>query len=157
MLVWSCWMWITNNYIFFLYCSPYTVWHNPVICKVASAYNITCSCCWHCNIHIIKKWIDVTVCYKLWTWLAVRIWVISVKRLIFPVAPGPFIIVVYLICCHVKEWLYTWVKSYTFAYIYCTHYISFICVYRVLIRIPYDWLCCQVKHYFRLCLRKYLL
>ena len=156
MLVWSCWMWITDNYIFFLYSSPYTVRNDSVVGKITTTYNIACSCCWYCNIHIIKKWIDIAVCYKLWTWLAVRIWVISVQRLIFPVAPSPFVIVVYLICCHVKEWLYTWVKPYTFTYIHCTHDISLICVYWVFIRIPYYWLCCQVKHYFWLCFFKHL-
>ena len=84
---------------------------------------------------------------KFRTRLTVRVWVKAVKRLVLPVPPAPFLVLIHLICCYIEKGLNTWIQSHAFAYINCAHNISFIGVHRIFVGISHNGLGCQMNHY----------
>ena len=97
------------------------------------------------------------MCDKLGTGFAVGIRIKAIKRLILAVAPLPFFILIDLIGRDIQETLYARILSDTFTDIDGSHHIGLVGVNRILIGIPHDRLCCEMKHDLRLRLFKDLL
>ena len=97
------------------------------------------------------------MCDNLGTGFTVGIRIKAIERLILAVAPLPFFILIDLIGRDIQETLYARILSDALTDIDGSHDIGLVGIDRILVRIPHDRLCREMKHDLRLRLFKDLL
>ena len=99
-----------------------------------------------------KKAIFVAMRYQLGTRLRIGVRVKAIQFLIFPVSPGPLLIEINLVGCHVQEGFDAAAVANAFQNVYRTHDVGLVGVGRVFVAVTDNRLSCQMQHNFRLCL-----
>ena len=87
--------------------------------------------------------------YQLRATLGIGVGIITIQRVVFPVAPDPFLVVVDLIGGYVEHATYCIAYAHTFQQIYRTHDIGFIGVAWFLVAVTNDGLCREMQHNLR--------
>lgn len=134
-----------------------TVRDNPVVCKITTPKHISRSCRGHCHRAVCKKTVFITVRHQFRTAFTVAVWVETIQRLFFPVAPAPFVIMIDFIRRHIDNTSDTRRSPYAFHKINRSHDIGFIGIPWFPVAVSYDRLRSQMKDDLRLSFCKYRL
>ncbi|KMN35835.1 hypothetical protein VI26_09635 [Chromobacterium sp. LK1] len=87
-------MWIANLNGMLFFQSTKDVRHQPIQCPIATTNDIACSRRRHGNAFILEKGLSIGTTHQFSTTLAIRIRIITAHRLVFSIAPEPFLVLV---------------------------------------------------------------
>ncbi len=127
----------------------YTVGDDPVRRKIPAADYVSCPGSGYCHAAIIKEALAIAVGHQLRTALAVGVGIVPVQRLVFPIAPAPLVVLIYLIRCHIDKGPDASGLADCLQNVYRTHHIGFIGGNGVTVALQDQRLGRQVKYYFR--------
>ncbi len=114
----------------------HTVRDNPVLCKIPAPNDIPCPRRGHRNLLFIQKRFLIAVGCQFRAGFAVRIGIVAVQGVCFPVSPNPFPVFVYFIRGDIQDGRHPWGFPDAFQYVYRPHHIGFICIKGVFIAFP---------------------
>ena len=139
-------MGVPYNDIFAGSSRPYTVRDNPVIGKIPSANHITGPRRGHSAPSVLQKRLLIAMGHQFRAGFTIGIRIIPIQGITFPVTILPFPVLIHLIRGHIQERTHAFCQPHTFQHIHGPHYVGLISIHRILIRIPDNWLCRQMKH-----------
>ena len=157
MLVWADGVGVADNDLLPRRHRPDTVGDDPVIGKVAAAYDIARSGCGHPTPVIAEKRFYIAVGHQLRAGFAVGVGIIAVQVVALPVTVLPLLIFINLVRGHVETGPYRPGQPDALQHINGSHDIGLVGADRIFVGIPHNGLGSQVKHNLRLCLFKNLL